>query len=182
MDDSRIIDLFFERSERAITELSNKYGALCMSISLGVLGDIRDAEECVNDAYLGVWNAIPPQRPHPLSSFVCRIVRNISINRYKQKSAEKRKGNYDLCIDELQDVASAVSDPQEECEAMELAGHIDAFLGTLSKTDRGIFVRRFWYLDGYDAIATAFGLSEGAVRTRISRIKAKLKNYLRELS
>lgn len=91
MDDSKIIDLFFERSEIAIIELSNKYGSICMKVSMNVLNNPEDAEECVNDSYLGVWNAIPPHKPNPLLAFVCRIVRNISINLYKKTMPREEK-------------------------------------------------------------------------------------------
>lgn len=103
MDDSKIIDLFFERSEKAIVELSKKYGSVCMKVSMNVLNNHQDAEECVNDSFLGVWNAIPPEKPNPLLAFVCRIVRNISINRYKKNNTKRRKSNYDLCLAKLKE-------------------------------------------------------------------------------
>lgn len=100
MDDIKIIDLFFARSELAIEALDGKYGAICHNLSCSILKDQQDAEECVNDAYLGVWNAIPPHRPNPLSVFVCKIVRNISIMRYRANTALKRNSNYDSTMEE----------------------------------------------------------------------------------
>lgn len=179
MDDSKIIELFFERSERAIVELSEKYGRLCRSVSLNVLGDERDAEECVNDAYLKVWNAIPPYRPDSLKAFVCRLVRRASIDRYKHDHAQKRRGNYAICIDELDNLLSMESSSEDEIMKEELSRHVDAFLDTLSKTNRMLFVRRYWYMDSYETLAKLSGLNEGAVRTRLSRLREKLKVYLK---
>ena len=102
MDDSKIIALFFERSEQAITELSNKYGKLCMYVANNILGNQQDAEECVNDAYLGAWNTIPPQKPNPLQAYICRIARNIAITKYHTNTAVKRNSHYDIALEELE--------------------------------------------------------------------------------
>lgn len=180
MDDSKIIDLFFERSEKAIAELSNKYGSICMKVSMNVLNSRPDAEECVNDAYLGVWNAIPPHKPNPLLSFVCKIVRNISIDRYKRNGRQKRKGNYDLCIEELGDCVSSYANVEDDYAETELSSHIDEFLDRLTEINRMIFVRRFWFMDSYEDIARVSGLKEGAIRTRLSRTRAELKKFLQK--
>lgn len=123
MDDIKIIDLFFARSELAIEALDSKYGTTCHNLSRSILKDQQDAEECVNDAYLGVWNAIPPHRPNPLSVFVCKIVRNISIMRYRANTALKRNSNYDLTMEELENCLSSsvsVEDSLEEKEFIAL--------------------------------------------------------------
>ncbi len=180
MDDSQIIILFFERSEKAIIELSNKYEAVCMKVSMNVLNNKQDAEECVNDSYLGVWEAIPPQKPNPLLAFLCRIVRNISINRYKKNNAQKRKSNYGSCIEELENILSSKNAVEEEYSEIELARMIDVFLDSLSNNNRMLFVRRFWYMDSYKEIANESGLKESAIRTRLSRIKSELKLFLEE--
>lgn len=96
MRDEQIIELFFERSEQAINELDVKYGKVFYGISFNILNDRLDAEECINDSYLGVWNVIPPQKPNPLMTFVCKIVRNISLKRYYAKTAIKRNSAYDV--------------------------------------------------------------------------------------
>ncbi len=178
MDDSRIIDLFFERSEKAISELSLKYGGICLKVATNVLRNHQDAEECVNDSYLGVWNEIPPKRPNPLLAFVCRLVRNISINRYEYNSAQKRKGIYDVCLDELQECISSNETVESEYSANELSRLIDEHLDTLDNTNRMVFVRRYWYMDSFKDISSASGLSEGAVRTRLSRLRNNLKEFL----
>lgn len=179
MEDSRIIELFFERSECAITELNKKYGRLCKSVSMNILSDERDVDECVNDAYWGVWKAIPPQRPDSLKAFVCSIVRRMSIDKYKHNQAYKRRGNYESCIEELDNLVVSKNNPESELEKEELTKYIDSFLKTISKTDRMIFVRRFWYMDSYENIARISGMKEGAVRTRASRIREKLRIYLK---
>lgn len=119
MEDQQIIRLFFERSEQAITELSRKYGALCFQIADNILDDPQDAEECVNDAWLGAWNSIPPQRPDPLRAYVCRIVRNLSLKKLRANSALKRSSRFEVSLSELEDCISAIpstsSLPQVSC-------------------------------------------------------------------
>lgn len=180
MDDSAIITLFFERSEKAIAELSSKYGGRIFNTAFNILQNRQDAEECANDTYLGVWNAIPPQRPNSLLAFVCRIARNISVNRYKHDSAKKRGGGYDLCLDELAECVSSSDNVESQYAAKELAALLDEFLDTLGKTNRMIFVRRYWYLDTFESIAKYFGLHESAVRMRLSRIRGRLKEFLKQ--
>ena len=167
MDDIKIIDLFFARSELAIEALDGKYGAICHNLSRSILKDQQDAEECVNDAYLGVWNAIPPHRPNPLSVFVCKIVRNISIMRYRANTALKRNSNYDSTMEELENcLSSSVS--------------IEDFLRDLSQENRVIFLRRYWFSDSYAEIAARTGLTEKNVSVRLSRIRKQLQTHLAE--
>lgn len=180
MEDNKIIDLFFERSEQAIIELSKKYGKVCMKISMNVLNDVQDAEECVNDSYLGAWNTIPPERPNPLLSYVCRIVRNISINRYKQKTATKRNSAYDLCIHELENCLCSPGSIDDSIEEAMLSSYLDEFIGGLDTVNQMIFVRRFWYMDSYKDIAKASRLKDGNIRVRVARMKSELKLFLEQ--
>ena len=167
MDDIKIIDLFFARSELAIEALDGKYGAICHNLSRSILKDQQDAEECVNDAYLGVWNAIPPHRPNPLSVFVCKIVRNISIMRYRANTALKRNSNYDSTMEELENcLSSSVS--------------VEDSLRDLSQENRVIFLRRYWFSDSYAEIAARTGLTEKNVSVRLSRIRKQLQTHLAE--
>ena len=167
MDDIKIIDLFFARSELAIEALDGKYGAICHNLSRSILKDQQDAEECVNDAYLGVWNAIPPHRPNPLSVFVCKIVRNISIMRYRANTALKRNSNYDSIMEELENcLSSSVS--------------VEDSLRDLSQENRVIFLRRYWFSDRYAEIAARTGLTEKNVSVRLSRIRKQLQTHLAE--
>lgn len=178
MDDSRIIELFFERSEQAITELSNKYGSLCRRVADNILNSRVDAEECVNDAYLGVWNTIPPQRPEHLAGYVCRIVRNQAIKKYHANTAEKRNSFYDVALDEIEEVFSSPGSVEEEIDAGETARRINAFLGTLDKENRILFVRRYWFADSIEDLAALFHTGRHNVSVRLSRIRKKLKEYL----
>ena len=178
MKDEEIVALFFSRSERAIRELDKKYGRTCHAVSYGILGNRQDAEECVNDAYLGAWNAIPPARPNPLLAFVCRIVRNISLKRYGEKRAAKRDSRYDVSMAELEDCLAAEGTLDEEITHRELTRIIEAFLDTLSKENRVIFLRRYWFADTYADIARRVGLSEKNVSVRLVRMRKDLREYL----
>ena len=178
MDDSKIIELFFERSDQAIVELSKKYGSVCIKVADNILNNRRDAEECVNDAYLGAWNTIPPQRPNPLLSYVCRIVRNVSIKRYHANTAAKRNSVYDVALDELENCFPTAESVEEAFHAQETARCIDAFLATLDQDNRIMFVRRYWYAESITDIAKLFRISSHAVSVRLSRTREKLKHHL----
>ena len=177
MDDERIVELFFERSAQAIKSLSEKYERVFMKVSMNALGSAPDAEECVNDAYLGVWNAIPPARPNPLLAYVCRIVRNISINRFNSKFFGRGKSNYSLCLDELAEVVPAEGSAEDAAVGHELTAYIEAFLRGRPEIDRLLFVRRYFYMDTCEDISEASGLGAGAIRTRLFRMRADLKAY-----
>ena len=177
MDDRQIIEGFFCRDENAITELAQKYGGYCFAIANNILEQDEDAEECVNDTYLGVWNAIPPQRPKSLLAFVCRIARNISINRFTRDPSRKN-GAYSVCFDELQECIPSNETVEARYDADELSRLIDEFLDTLDRRNRMLFVRRYYYMDQFADIASAAGMKEGAVRTRLSRLRGKLKDFL----
>ncbi|MBR5217207.1 MAG: sigma-70 family RNA polymerase sigma factor [Oscillospiraceae bacterium] len=176
MEDTRIIDLLFERSEQAIEALDKKYGRLCRRIAQNIVGDGRDAEECVNDAYLGVWNTIPPQRPQVLSAFVCRIVRNRAVSRLEANAALKRSG-YEEALDEISFALPSSSRAEDEAEVGELTALLERFLRTLRRTDRVLFVRRYWYGDAVKDIAAQVQMSPHSVTVRLSRIREKLTRF-----
>lgn len=178
MEDSRIIELFYARSEQAIKELSKKYGALCTHVARNILNNRQDAEECVNDAYLGAWNTIPPENPNPLRTYICRIVRNLSIMRYHSNTAKKRNSYYDAALDELEDCITSVSSVEDEISVRELSRLLDAFLDNLDVENRVIFVRRYWYSDSVSEIAERLGVSSNNISVRLSRIRSKLKKFL----
>ena len=180
MNDSEIIDLFYMRSEQAIIELSVKYGNVCNKVAKNILNNILDAEECVNDAYLGAWNAIPPAHPNPLLTYICKIVRNISLKIYYKKEASKRSSHYTIAMEEIE---ACIADPntvEAEIEARELARIIESFLDTLTVENRVIFMRRYWFSDSCKDIAGFVGLSEKNVSVRLTRIRQKMKDYLIE--
>ena len=178
MDDSKIIELFFERSEQAIIELSKKYGSVFKKLALNILNNEHDAEECLSDAYLGVWNNIPPHKPEHLSGYVCRIVRNTAIKKYHSNTAKKRNCEYDVALDELEDCLSSPISVEDEVDAHELARIIDGFLETLDPSDRIMFVRRYYHSDTTGEIAHIFGTSEHNVSVRLFRVRNKLKKHL----
>lgn len=178
MMDEKIIELFFQRSEKAINELDKKYGKVFYKISNNILNDRLDAEECVSDSYLGTWNAIPPARPIPLLTFVCKIVRNLSLKRYHAKTAMKRNSIYDVAISEVANYIISPDSVEEEVDAKELARIIESFLDTLTKENRVIFMRRYWFSDSYEEIADRVGISEKNVSVRLTRIRKQMREYL----
>ena len=180
MKDEEIIALFFGRSEQAIQELDQKYGRLCHGLAFHILGDRQDAEECVNDAYLGAWNAIPPARPAPLSAYLCKLVRNLSLNRYRHKTAACRGSRYTIAMQELEACLPAPGRVEEKLETQELTYCIEAFLDTLNNENRVIFLRRYWFCDSYADIAARLGMREKTVSVRLVRIRQKLKHFLAE--
>ena len=180
MSDERIINLFFSRSERAIQELDRKYGSLCHRIADNILQNWQDAEECVNDAYLGAWNAIPPARPDPLQAYICKIVRNVSLDRYHRNTAAKRNSKFDVAMSELEPILTAPDTVESEVEAKELARLLEQFLDTVSEENRVIFLRRYWFFDSYEDIACRAGLTEKNVSVRLVRLRKQLRKWLWE--
>lgn len=181
MEDMDIIQLFFERDEKAIKETSEKYGNYCSSIARNILKNQEDVEECVNDTYLKAWNVIPPNRPKILKAFLGRITRNIAFNLYKKMNADKRgNGQIDLILDELVECVSNKSDPYQMFERDELLICINSFLEKLPKEKRIMFVRRYWYSDSVADIAKRCGISENSVSVNLNRLRKRLHNYLIE--
>lgn len=180
MKDQEIIALFFERSEKAITELIGKYGAAIRSVTSNILKDAQDAEECSNDTYFQVWNRIPPTRPAYLGAYVCRIARNLSLKRYYANTAEKRNSYYDVALDELEETIPALSTVESAYDAKELTAYLNQFLGSLSKEDRCLFLRRYWYGDSIRDSALFLGLTSHAASVRLFRLRQKLQNYLQK--
>ncbi len=181
MDDSAIIELFFARSEQAIRELDDKYGKVCYSLSYNILNSRQDAEECVNDAYLGTWDAIPPARPNPLLAFLCRIVRNLSLMRYHgDRTAKRGSGSYTVALEELEGCLASPRTVEGELEEQELVRLIEDFLEALSPENRVLLMRRYWFSDSYGEIAAQTGLSEKNVSVRLTRIRKQLRHYFEE--
>ena len=181
MDDTKIVQLYWDRDEQAIPATADKYGNYCASIAKNILGNKEDAEECVNDTYMNAWNSMPPHRPSILSTFLGKIVRNLSFNRYKHNTADKRGGGeLPLVLDELSDLVSGKDDVEQEIDRKELVNTIDAFLDTLTPEKRSIFVSRYWHTDSISEIAKRHGMNDGAVSMTLNRLRLKLHNYLLE--
>ena len=181
MTDEGIVNLYWDRNEAAITETDLKYGRYCFSISHNILSNKEDSDECVNDTYNAAWNSMPPQRPVILSAFLGKIVRNISLNRYKEITAQKRGGNQmELILDELGEIASDMPGPDDRVIQTQLVKAINEFLAGLPAEKRIMFVRRYWYADDIGAIAKRMGMSANNVSVEIRRIRLKLRGYLIE--
>ena len=179
MLDSQIIELYDARDERAIAETAKKYGSFCTGIAMGILQNLQDAEECVNDTWLRTWNSIPPARPSILKAYLGRITRNLALDKYKAAQRQKRGcGELAVAFDEISEITASdyrVDDAWREQEFVEL---INAFLYSLPERDRRIFVRRYFFTDTVPAIAKRFGISQANVLKILSRTRQKLKNYL----
>ena len=180
MEDERIVELLFARSEEAVRALTEKYGARCRKLAGNILGNARDAEECVNDAYLGVWNSVPPKRPESLSAYLLGTVRNLSVARYHANRAKKRNSFYDAAIHELEECIPSGNGVEDLVLAGELAGLLNRFLETLKREDRILFVRRYWYSDSVSELAKRLGMSSNGASVRLSRIRDRLRRFLRQ--
>jgi len=178
VDDSRIIELYFQRKEQAISAASVKYGSYCAKIASNILRDPRDAEEAVSDAMMDAWNAIPPANPRSLKAYVAALTRRRSLDRYDALTAQKRGGGQvEVALEELGECAS-IQDPQKEMEASELAAHIASFLRGIPVLDRRVFVCRYWYFDSIGDIAEQFGFTQSKVKSMLHRTRGKLRKYL----
>lgn len=178
MTDPEIIDLFFERSDQAISEISKKYGVPVKRVAYNILGNLQDVEECVNDTWLAVWNTVPPHRPSPLCTFVCKIARNLATKKYHSNTAEKRNSRYDLILDELAECIPDRNTVEDMYSAKELSMAVNRFLDTLSYEDKFIFMRRYWYADSLTDIVKATNMNYSTISVRLHRTKTKLKNLL----
>ena len=179
MEDSAIIDLYWAREERALQETDRKYGAYCHSIAANILKNREDAEECVSDTYLHAWNAMPPQRPTVLSAFLGRITRNLSFDRCRHNTAEKRGGGtLPACLDELSECIPAAESVEQTLAEQELAAVIDAFLRTLPERECMLFLRRYWFADSISDISHRFSMKENTVKSILRRTRERLRQYL----
>lgn len=171
LDDEKIVSLFFQREEEAIKYLKEKYGRLCLHIANNVLADGRDSEECVNDACLKVWNAIPPQHPKSLGAFISTITRNLALDRYGYNTAARRNSALTEAFEELEAVLPSMKGPGESNE--EFADFLNGFLREIKKEARVYFVRRYWYGESIRDIAEAYGVSEEKVKSSLFRTRKK---------
>ena len=179
MQDEQIIELYNERNEQAIVETDAKYGKYCMSIAQNILQNMQDSEECVNDTWLQTWNSIPPAHPVDLRTFLGKITRNLSINRFKFRTRAKRGGGQTLlALDELCEVAAPESDIESHINKQEFARILNAFLWDLPERDANIFIRRYYFVDSVEDIANRYSLSCDNVLKILSRARKKLRQRL----
>ena len=179
LEDARIVELYFARNESAISETESKYGRYCFKVAKNILLSEEDSKECVNDALMHTWNAIPPTRPRSLKAFLAKITRNLAFNRYRDNMSKKRGGSEtELVLSELEECIPYSDDTESSVSLRELGRYINEFLHTLPERDCDIFLRRYFYVCSVQELAREYGVSENQVRTILSRTKQKLKVYL----
>ena len=175
MEDSQIVELYWQRNEAAISETERKYGRFCFSIANNILQNREDARECVNDTYLGAWNAMPPHRPMNLATFLGKITRRLSLKKWRSSSAGKRGGGaFALSIDELEECIPSGQSIDESLALDELTEILNAFLEALPSAERRVFLRRYWYFDSIRDISVRFGFGESKVKMMLKRTREKL--------
>ena len=178
MDESEILSRLLSHDERGLQAAQECYGARLTALARRIAGS-ETAEECVNDALLAAWNAIPPLRPRSLYAYLCRLTRNAALNRFAAQSAQKRGGTETaLSLDELDDCAPALSSPDDEAMAAELGRSISAFLRTQSEEVRSMFILRYFYCEPVEALAARFHCGESRIKTTLLRTRRKLKEHL----
>ena len=175
MEDTAIIQLYWDRNEDAIAQTDLKYGALCRRIALNILASREDSEECVSDTWHRAWSTMPPQRPFSLRAYLGRIVRNLSISRLRERTAQKRGGGLELMLSELEDCLPAPHSTEQEADALALADILNTWLYSLSADDRVVFVRRYWYGDDVRGLASQWSCSPNQMTKRLSRLRRSLK-------
>ncbi|MCL2634903.1 MAG: sigma-70 family RNA polymerase sigma factor [Oscillospiraceae bacterium] len=178
MNDTDIIDLFCRRSESAVSQIEQKYGNLCRHVAKGVLSNNEDIDECVNDALFAVWNAIPPEKPEKLSAFICKITRNIALDKFDYITSKRRNPNMKVSMTELEDCLFQSNDVNSTVENREIISHVNAFLRRLSFDDRNVFLRKYFFGDSLAEIGKTFKFSESKVKSSLHRTRNKLKTYL----
>jgi len=179
MDDNMIVDLFFERNESALSEISKKYGGYFTAVAERILFNHEDAKECINNAYLKTWNSIPPARPNVLKAFVGKIVKNAAVSMLRANTAAKRgHGEITLIYDELEDCISDSGNVESEFENKQIIEKINDFLWKCGELHRRAFVLRYWHCESVSAIAARLGVPENKVSVSLYRTRRKLKEYL----
>ena len=180
MEDQQILDLYFARSESAITETDRKYGRYCHSIAYNILEDHEDAKEIVNDTYLKAWNTIPPNRPDPLKPYVGMISRHLSLDRYEEYHTQKRGGQVPLVLEELAECIPDNDSREDIGESVALKDALAKFIRSLPDKTQRIFLRRYWYASSVAEIAEEYGMRENSVNVLLHRTRKKLKDHLQK--
>lgn len=181
MEDQKIIDLYWQRSEQAIAETDSKYGGYCYCIAYNILTNREDSEESISDTYLAAWRAMPPKRPGVLSAFLGKITRHLAIDRWRRRTADKRGGGeVVLALDELENCVSGDGSAEDVVSRKELIVAVNRFLDQLPEMERQVFLCRYWYVDPVRDIADTFGFSEAKVHSMLHRTREKLRRSLRK--
>ena len=181
MDDREIVTLYLQRREDAIARTDEKYRWLCFHLAGNILPQREDQEECVSDAYLCLWNTIPPKEPRRLGAYLARIIRSLAVDRWRSIQAGKRGGGQiAYALEELEQTLSGGKTPEEQLEQQELRSILNGFLGELTDLQRRVFLRRYWYFDSAQDIARELGLTSAGVRSMLHRLRKRLKTYLEQ--
>lgn len=181
MEDHAIIELYWERSEDAISKTAAKYGGYCYTIAYNILSNNEDAEESVNDTWLAAWNTMPPRRPKLLAAFLGKMTRYISLDRWKNRTARKRGGGeVPLVLEELEECISEEDSVEKEYLQKEFAKSLNQFVENLPDVERKVFLCRYWYMDSIETIAERFGFSESKVASMLHRTRGKLRKMLEQ--
>lgn len=179
MDDAKIVELYWARSDAALTETAKKFGPYCHTIAYNVLENVEDSEECVNDTYMRAWNSMPDKRPAALAPYLGRITRNLALNRIIEKNTLKRGGGEAaLALDELDECTASSYSLEREVEAREIAAAMNRFLSKLPETERALFVSRYWFMASVRELAEKFGFSESKTVSMLRRTRLKLGKFL----
>lgn len=179
MEDSRIVALYWQRSEQALAETADKYGSYCRTVARRILPGAEDAEECVNDAYLAAWNSIPPHQPESLGGYLGKLTRRIALKKYRDLHAQKRSGDtLTVALEELAECIGGSEAPEEALAGTALLEALTGFVQHLPVVQRRVFLRRYWYLDSIADIASDFGFTQSKVKSMLSRIREKLRHEL----
>ena len=178
MEDQAIIELYLERNEDAIRKSEDKYGRLCHLVAKNILNIAEDAEECVNETWLKVWNSIPPQIPDSLKAFLCKITRNLALSKYREKHAAKRYNGLDVMLDELEECVPSDFNVEATVESAQLGSLINIWLGNLGKDDRVLFVKRYYFGESVKELAKEYGYNEQKLIWKMSILRKKLRVLL----
>lgn len=178
VDDGKILDLFWQRSEEAIRQTKEKYGEPCMHLLRNLLQNELDAEECASDVYLALWNTIPPERPEPFVTYLLKIARNQGLRRLTYNRAQRRDNRQDLPLEELEGVIASPETMEQTVDGRLLEQQIVKFLRTQPKTDRQLFLRRYWFCDSIEELAEKLGWTKSKVKTRLQRLRGRLRDHL----
>lgn len=180
MEDAAIIDLYWARDQQAIAESERKYGSFCGRLARNILCNLQDAEECVNDTWHRAWNTIPPQRPNSLRAYLGRIVRNLAIDRWRRNTAQKRGEGIEVMLSELEGCLPSGQTPQQELEHQEITRALEDWLDTLSREERAMFLRRYWYGTAVADLAAEWGCTPNCMSQRLRKLRLSLRRYFEE--
>jgi len=178
MDDQEILDLYWQRSERAVEETELKYGGYCGTIALNILSVREDAEECVSDTWMHAWQAIPPERPSFFKAWLGKVTKNLALSRWRMAHRQKRFAGFEAVFEELEECLPGGEPAEDLAEAAELSEILSEWLRNLKEEDRYLFIRRYWYGDAVKDLSKHTGYSVNRISLRLSRLREKLRNHL----